>query len=161
SVSPIQMERFITNQLAAHGTLETTHVQLQQRDGKEYRFAVEAKGRPETYRTWPHTLSYLFGAIKTQSEASIGISVYGVEASLIGTYGAAIAMLVATIVTAFFIPNMLHKGSIDLLLAKPVRRTVLLIYKFIGGLTFMFVNTVVIVVGIWFVLGLRSGIWAH
>jgi ABC-type transport system involved in multi-copper enzyme maturation permease subunit len=47
-----------------------------------------------------------------------------------------------------------------LLLAKPIHRTVLLIYKFIGGLTFMFLNTAFIVVGIWIVLGLRSGLWA-
>lgn len=160
SVSGPQMERFITQQLAAHGTLDTQKVQLQKSEGKETRFTVEAKGRPETYRTWPHTVSYLFGAIKTQSESSIGNSVFAVENSLIGTYGAAIAMLVATIVTAFFIPNMLQKGGIDLLIAKPVRRSMLLVYKFIGGLTFMFVNTVVIVVGIWLVVGFRSGIWA-
>jgi hypothetical protein len=153
------MERFITQQLVSHGTLNTTRVQLQNSDAKETRFTVDAKGRPETYRTWPHTITYLYGAIPSQGEASIGMSVFGVE-SLIGNYGAGIAMLVATIVTAFFIPNMLQKGGIDLLLAKPVRRTVLLIYKFIGGLAFMFINTVAIVVGIWLVLGLRSGIWA-
>jgi hypothetical protein len=160
SVSGPQMERFVTQQLAAHGTLDTSRVQLVKSDAKQTRFSVEARGRPETYRTWPHTISYLFGAVRPQSEASIGISVYGVEESLIGTYGAGITMLVATIVTAFFIPNMLTKGTIDLLLAKPVHRSVLLIYKFIGGLTFMFVNTVIVVVGIWLVLGLRSGIWA-
>jgi ABC-type transport system involved in multi-copper enzyme maturation permease subunit len=55
---------------------------------------------------------------------------------------------------------MLRKGTIDLLLAKPVHRTTLLIYKFIGGLSFMFVNTVFVVVGIWVAIGLRSGLWA-
>lgn len=159
-VTPAQMERFMKKQLAAHGTLETTRLEFKPGDAKEYRFAIDAKGRPETYRTWPHTVSYLFGAIRPQSEASIGNSVFGVENTLIGTYGAGITMLIATIVTSFFIPNMLHKGTIDLLLAKPVRRSVLLTYKFIGGLTFMFVNTVVIVVGVWLVLGLRSGLWA-
>jgi hypothetical protein len=159
-VSPAQMERFIRQQLVTHGTLETTTVQFKPGDGKEYRFAVEAKGKSETYRTWPHTVSYLYGAIRPQSEQSIGNSLFAVEESLIGTWGAGITMLIATIVTAFFIPNMLHKGTIDLLLAKPLHRSVLLVYKYIGGLTFMFVNTVVVVVGTWLVLGLRSGLWA-
>jgi ABC-type transport system involved in multi-copper enzyme maturation permease subunit len=36
----------------------------------------------------------------------------------------------------------------------------LLIYKFLGGLTFMFLNSTLAVGGIWLALGLRSGIWA-
>jgi ABC-type transport system involved in multi-copper enzyme maturation permease subunit len=67
--------------------------------------------------------------------------------------------LLSTIVTAFFIPNMLRKGTIDLLLVKPIHRWTLFIYKFIGGLSFMFINTVVVVVGIWLVMGLRSHLW--
>src|SRR5262249_22644763 len=121
---------------------------------------VESRARPETFRTWPHTLTYLFGAIPTQSETPIGTLVYSVEESLVGSVGAGITMLLSAIITAFFIPNMLRKGTIDLLLSKPIHRTVLLVYKFIGGLSFMFLNTVIIVVGIWVVLGLRSGIWA-
>ncbi len=159
-VSPAQMERFLQQQLAAHGDLETTSVRFQSKDGNAYHFIVEAGGRPETYRTWPHTRSYLFGAIHSSEESPIGTNVFGIEQELIGTWGAGIAMLVATIITAFYIPNMLHKGTIDLLLAKPVRRSTLLIYKYVGGLTFMFINTVFVVVGIWIVLGLRSGLWA-
>jgi hypothetical protein len=35
-----------------------------------------------------------------------------------------------------------------------------LIYKYIGGLAFMFLNTTLVVGGIWLILGLRSGVWA-
>jgi len=56
---------------------------------------------------------------------------------------------------------MLRKGTIDLLLVKPIHRSTLLIYKYIGGLTFMFLNTLVAVGGIWLVLGIRSGIWSY
>jgi ABC-type transport system involved in multi-copper enzyme maturation permease subunit len=83
-----------------------------------------------------------------------------VEDTLVGAIGAGITMLLSTVITAFFIPNMLRKGAIDLLLAKPIHRSVLLIYKFIGGLSFMFLNTAFVVVGMWLVLGLRSGLWA-
>jgi ABC-type transport system involved in multi-copper enzyme maturation permease subunit len=159
-VSTVQMERFIREQLAAYGSLETTEVHLQSKKPKEYVFSIDAQGRSETYRTWPHTRSYLFGAIHSQDEEPIGANVFGIENGLIGNWGAGIAMLIATIITAFYIPNMLHKGTVDLLLAKPVRRSSLLIYKYVGGLTFMFLNTLFVVVGIWLALGLRSGLWA-
>jgi hypothetical protein len=159
-VTPAQMERFVSQQLAAQGTLEVARAQFKGADGDRTHFEVETRARPETFRTWPHTVTYLFGAIPTRTETSIGHSVFGVEDTLIGSFGAGITMLVATIITAFFIPNMLHKGTIDLLLAKPIHRWALLIYKFIGGLTFMFLTTVFIVLGIWLVLGLRSGLWA-
>ncbi len=55
---------------------------------------------------------------------------------------------------------MLRKGTIDFLIAKPIPRWLLLAYKYVGGLLFMFLTTLVVVGGIWAVLGLRSGIWA-
>ena len=70
-------------------------------------------------------------------------------------------MLIGAIITSFYIPNMLRKGTVDLLIAKPIHRAALLLYNFVGGLSFMFLNTVVVVVGIWLVAGLRSGLWAR
>src|SRR5262249_38065379 len=40
-----------------------------------------------------------------------------------------------------------------------VHRVLLLVYKYIGGLTFMFINATVAIVGVWLVLGLRTGLW--
>ena len=55
---------------------------------------------------------------------------------------------------------MLRKGTVDMLVVKPIHRVALLLYKYIGGLTFIFLNTVVAIGGVWLALGLRSGIWA-
>jgi ABC-type transport system involved in multi-copper enzyme maturation permease subunit len=85
--------------------------------------------------------------------------VYDLQGWILNTFGAAAIILLSCIITSFFIPNMLRKGTVDLLLAKPIRRWALLSYKYVGGLTFMFVNTAVIVVGFWLVMGLRAGIW--
>jgi ABC-type transport system involved in multi-copper enzyme maturation permease subunit len=159
-VTPAQMESFIADGLASHGTLLVKEVKLKSSDPKETRFNVQTAPRAETFRTWPHTVSYGFGAYTSDSDTPVGSLLYGLEGTLIGSVGAAIAMLLATIVTAFFIPNMLRKGTIDLLLSKPIHRSTLLVYKYIGGLTFMFLATVVTVVGVWLVLGLRSGLWA-
>lgn len=158
-VTPARMERFVKDQLAAQGTLETTSVaSIPAADGKP-RFEVQVQSRTETFRTWPHTVKYLFGAVSGPGDTSIGNLVYTLQSYLIGSWGAGIAMLVATIVTASFIPNMLRKGSIDLLLSKPVGRSSLLVWKYVGGLLFMLINTVVIVLGVWLILGLRSGLW--
>ena len=70
-----------------------------------------------------------------------------------------VALLIAVILTAFYVPNMLRKGSIDLLISKPIGRTPLLIYKYIGGLTFIFLVSAFTVGGVWLVLALRTGYW--
>jgi ABC-type transport system involved in multi-copper enzyme maturation permease subunit len=83
-----------------------------------------------------------------------------IEDKLVNGFGAWVAIVISIIISAFFIPNMLRKGTVDLLLVKPISRPVLLIYKYLGGLIFIFLNTVFVIVGIWLVLGIRSGIWA-
>jgi ABC-type transport system involved in multi-copper enzyme maturation permease subunit len=70
-----------------------------------------------------------------------------------------VALLVSVIVTSFFIPNMLQKGRVDLLLVKPISRVGLLVYKYLGGLLFIFLNSLFAIGGVWVVLGLRSGVW--
>jgi ABC-type transport system involved in multi-copper enzyme maturation permease subunit len=114
-------------------------------------------------RAWPHTVSFLFGAVplkKVFHPTSIGQVVYVIENNLVNGIGAGIAIILGVIITSFFIPNMLRKGSIDLMLAKPVSRTALLIYKYIGGMSFMFIFAAVSVGSVWLVLGLRSGLWS-
>lgn len=159
-VSDSQMERFIRNQMKIYGDFEAKQVRRLKEDqprANEYRFEVEAHPVPGSYASWPHIWKVF--SISTKQETSLGSLVHFIESGLVGTYGAGVAMLISTIITSFFIPNMVRKGTIDLFLTKPIRRPVLLLFKFVGGLTFMFVNTMVIVVGIWLVLGWRSGLW--
>jgi hypothetical protein len=82
-----------------------------------------------------------------------------IEDFLVCGMGAGVALVLSIIMTAFFIPNMLRKGTVDLLIVKPISRTTLLGYKYIGGLSYMLINTLIIVFGIWLALGLRSGMW--
>ncbi len=159
-LGPTEMEYFVQSQLAAHGTLEVTRVKLAEQGDHKYRFLVETKPRPETYRTWPHAVGVFFGGLTLTQQANIGNWIYRIEDTLVAGVGAGLAMLLSTIVTAFFIPNMLRKGSVDLLITKPISRWALLLFKYVGGLTFMFVITTVIVIGVWLVLGLRTGLWS-
>ena len=90
---------------------------------------------------------------------SLGQVLYIIEDQIINGLGGAVALLIGLIITSFFIPNMLRKGSVDLLISKPIGRSQLLIYKYIGGLTFVFLVTTFTVGGIWLVIALRSGFW--
>lgn len=112
--------------------------------------------------SWLHEPQLFFGAVPTGPlfRNSLSYWVYFIENRLVNTIGAWVAVLIGIVVTASFIPNMLHKGTVDLLLAKPIRRPTLLAFKFLGGLTFVFVNAAVTIVGVWLLLGLRTGIWA-
>jgi ABC-type transport system involved in multi-copper enzyme maturation permease subunit len=124
-------------------------------------FELTVKPTPVARRLWPHKMSLFFGALPLgEGSSALGGQVYFLVDWIIGSLGAAIATLVSIVLTAFFIPNMLRKGTIDLLIVKPIHRVTLLLYKFIGGMTFIFLNTTVAVGGVWLALSLRSGIWA-
>jgi ABC-type transport system involved in multi-copper enzyme maturation permease subunit len=63
-------------------------------------------------------------------------------------------------VTAFFIPNMLRPGSVVMLLSKPISRTTLLLFKYLGGLFFVLILSTFVVGGVWLITGIRAGVWA-
>jgi ABC-type transport system involved in multi-copper enzyme maturation permease subunit len=131
-------------------------------DAKDVYFAVTAQPTAAARRLWPHLPSLFFGALPLTflQEFPLGMQLYLLEDQVVNGFGAWVAILISVIITAFFIPNMLRKGTVDLLLVKPIHRVTLLLYKYVGGLLFIFLNTTVAVTGMWVALGLRSGVWA-
>jgi ABC-type transport system involved in multi-copper enzyme maturation permease subunit len=119
-----------------------------------------AEPMANTVRLWPHDLQLGFGSFPLKLEVPLGLLLYGF-ASTISSIGGWVTLIISIVMTAFFIPNMMRKGTIDLLLVKPIQRPVLLLYKYLGGLTFIFINTTVAIGGTWLALGLRSGVWAN
>lgn len=132
-------------------------------DAKQLRFEVTSRGtKIDNLRGWKHEPVFLFGLTSASFlRMPLGVMVYIIEDILVNTIGSTVAVLVGVIVTAFFIPNMLRKGTVDLLLVKPMNRVTLLLFKYLGGLTFMFLTTAYVVVALYLVLGLRTGIWTH
>jgi ABC-type transport system involved in multi-copper enzyme maturation permease subunit len=154
------MEEFLRERFATESNLEVAHVTREKDDGDKLRFTVQTD-EPADARGWLHEPCLFFGSLPLPFlRRSLGRMVYWTEDTLVNGIGAWVAVMIGVVVTAFFIPNMLRKGSVDLLLAKPIRRPTLLVYKYLGGLTFVFLNTAVAVFGVWLALGLRSGIWA-
>jgi ABC-type transport system involved in multi-copper enzyme maturation permease subunit len=82
------------------------------------------------------------------------------------TLQAGLAMLVATVglflalmATSTLFPQMLQKGSIDLLLCRPISRWRIATARFAGGVGIMAFNATYLFVGVWIVLGLKSDVW--
>lgn len=63
------------------------------------------------------------------------------------------------IAVSSFIPSMLEKGNIDILLSKPVSRTGIILAKFLGGVLLIFLSLTYLIGGVWLILSLKSGFW--
>jgi ABC-type transport system involved in multi-copper enzyme maturation permease subunit len=123
------------------------------------KFTINAKGL-KNKAAWVHTPGLFFGLVPIELlETTLGKQVYNVESRLVNGLGAWILLLTGVIVTAAFIPNMIRKGSIDLLISKPISRSMILIYKYLGGMFFVFLLTAYTIIGLWVAVGLSSGTW--
>lgn len=75
---------------------------------------------------------------------------------LVGTFG----VFVAILVTASIIPQMFEAGAIDLLLSRPLSRSLLFLSKFVGGCAFILLNATYLIAGLWLYVGFRFDIWS-
>jgi ABC-type transport system involved in multi-copper enzyme maturation permease subunit len=174
--APGPAEQFIREKLASYGRdirfLKVADIHLANAppsaihadlDPSNLHWDVTTQPTRFTRACWPHDTTVLFGAFKLPLDSPpppVGTQVYLIEQVLVNFIGASVAILVSIIITGFFIPNMLRKGTVELLLVKPIRRWTLLIYKYLGGLTFIFLNTLYAIAGVWLVFGLRAGLWS-
>ena len=78
-------------------------------------------------------------------------------AMFVGTFG----LFLALMATSTLFPLMLQKGSIDLLLCRPIPRWRLITARFAGGASIMAFNAAYLFLGVWTVLGLKSSVWNH
>src|SRR5579859_4348094 len=119
-----QLKDFLREQLTDACHLDVLSLTLVSEKHNSARFQVEANGTPALFPLWSHRFNLLFGAYKIDELAiPLGTLVFVIENYVVGYSGAAVAMLISTIITAFFIPNMLRKGTIDLLVSKPISRS--------------------------------------
>ena len=130
---------------------------------EESRFHITTHGtRVKSRLEWFHEPTLFFGAVPIPIPLfNLGGIVRFISDRIIGGFGAAFVIFISIIITASFLPSMLGKGTVDMLLVKPMYRPQIFVYKFLGGLLFMFLNTAVIMVGLWLVLGLRTGVWMN
>jgi ABC-type transport system involved in multi-copper enzyme maturation permease subunit len=111
---------------------------------------------------YSHRIGFLFGVWKADlDEQPLGEAVVlWIQRPLVGWIAGWAGIIIAVVVTAGFVPNMLRKGTIDFLIVKPISRPALLLYKYLGGLTFVLLNAVVLVTATWIAFGLTTGNWS-
>jgi hypothetical protein len=127
----------------------------------ETRYKVAVRGsKVDDALAWPHHVSVLFFYEIPLLDPSLRSGVYYIQKWLVVYVAAMFAVQIGIVITAGFIPNMLAKGSLDLLASKPIGRTTLMVYKYVGGLMFMAILTATTVLGVWVVIGLRTGLWS-
>lgn len=161
--TPELAEEFVTFQVRTAAGLDVLKVERKRAPliAMPGQSAYEVTARSASKLRWPHTPLLFFGAVRLSFlQKPLGSLIYGLESVLVSGLGAWVALLAGIVVTAGFIPNMLRKGAIDLLLTKPMSRPLILVYKYLGGLTFVAVLTAFTAVGIWIAVGLRAGVWA-
>lgn len=105
------------------------------------------------YAKWD--LSYLPAMTRSRAAEQINWIVMVALPMFVGFFG----IFAAVLVTAPIIPNMLASGSLNLLLSKPIARSLLFLAKFVGGCSFVFINVFYLVAGICLILGLRFQMW--
>lgn len=159
AITDDQMIEFIKSQFAAH--YGCTDVKVRRRSIPEtgkYIFEIEAINLRGS-RGWGHSLSFLHWSLGSSGDTPLGLVVYVIEDVLVNGIGGAVLLLISVILTSFFIPNMLRKGTLDLVVSKPVGKVQYLIYKYLGGLIFITIVSSITIGGVWFVIGIRSGMW--
>lgn len=82
-------------------------------------------------------------------------------AAFMDLFVGSIAIFVAILVTAAIIPRTFEAGAIDLLLSKPISRSLLIIAKYLGGCAFILLSAGYFITGLWLIIGLRLDVWSE
>jgi ABC-type transport system involved in multi-copper enzyme maturation permease subunit len=126
-------------------------------------FQMDLTPNGDTLRLWPHHMSLFFGAWSPggpQNPPALGPQVYVIENFLANGLAAWVTVLLGIVITAFFVPHMLRRGSVDLLLVRPMRRPSLLLWKCGTAVLFIGLSFAALMTCLWLSVGLRTGVWA-
>ena len=116
---------------------------------------------PDLPVLWPHRLT-LFGdalELTPPAGAPLGVEVFILQKLLATGLGGTILLLISVVVTAGFVPAMLRKGTIELLLVRPVRRWQLVVSTYLAALLFVAGLLGLLVGATWLVTGIVTGLW--
>ena len=70
-----------------------------------------------------------------------------------------VAVFIAILVTAPIVPQTFTSGSLNLLLSKPLFRSLLFLTKYAGGCAFVLLVSGYLIAGLWLISGFRFGVW--
>lgn len=85
--------------------------------------------------------------------------ILGIEAVIAVFFAFVGGIFFAIFATASLIPDMLERGKIEILLAKPMSRTQILLSRYVGAQLIMAANAIYLIGGSWLVLSLKTDFW--
>jgi ABC-type transport system involved in multi-copper enzyme maturation permease subunit len=112
------------------------------------------------------SVSFLFGLWEVGSDSDnplseispellVGVVVWVFLSAILGWIG----IILMVIATAGVFPSMMDRGTIDVLLSKPISRARLFLYKYVSSMVFVLLQGSLFVVLTFLVMGLRWGVW--
>lgn len=107
---------------------------------------------------WKDFVSNFGGVVEEGSDFGSQF-IQGFQAIIVNFFGGSLGVMFCIAATAFFMPRVLEKGAADTLFSKPVSRLAILLSRYFAGLLFIACIAFVLVFGMFFGLGLRSGYW--
>lgn len=113
------------------------------------------------FGTWTISYDDLFGAFGGNGIAGVpdprGVVIEVVLGIVFDFLAGSLGMLFALAATAFFVPRMLEKGAAEILFQRPVSRTALYLSRYLAGLIFVGLVSMLMVGGMSLGLALVSG----
>ncbi|RLS33734.1 MAG: hypothetical protein DWH79_06320 [Planctomycetota bacterium] len=111
---------------------------------------------------WPNQFSLFGGSLDLAGSkgAPLGLEVLILQKLLATGLGGTILLLVCVAVTAAFVPTMIRKGTLELLLVRPIPRWQLLVFKYVSALLLVAGLLGLLVSAVWLITGILAGIWS-
>ncbi len=149
---------FLQERFAAFGF---NHVCVRQHAESQERFLVAVRSDYVHEIKGAHAFSVLFGLFPEIPLPNVSVAEFTLrlEQGLSDVFAGLIVMVVVLLATSGFVPGMMQKGTLDLVLARPIGRGRLLMYKYVGGLWFVAALATYLIAGVWLALGVRIGYW--
>jgi len=106
-------------------------------------------------------LNNVFGSISTKIKVSGDIEnrVFSILKLFLISPLYSGGLFLAIFSSSSFIPSMLEKGNIELLLSKPISRSQIILGKYFGVTSMVFINVAYAVIGFYMILGFRFNYW--
>ncbi len=156
-VSDADRIRFFEERLAAVG-FAPVYVRAVPDAGNRWRVALGVE-RPLEVRG-ACKVSFLFGAFGTTLDnVSQAEFLASFESGIAGTFAGFIGILIFISAMAGAVPEMLQKGRLDLLLARPVGRVRLVLFRYLGAVLFVLLTWTLLFTGCTVALGVTTGYW--
>lgn len=110
-------------------------------------------------------VSAIDGAVAIVSFFGKDLEVFDIQKMITGVQSGIAYMaffggiILSLFATANLVPNMLERGSIELLVSKPLPRPLIFLARFAGAQTIVALNVTYLIAGSWLILSLKTGLW--